>query len=339
MSSLRSSVSNGTMITQDNGNEYGKLELDPQGSNVGFTDWWAQNAQGTPDPMPDYGFEPFETIRNGQLVRQSIDGISVPAAYFDRMTEFAFQSVFGIVEQRARISIQRVKIGEIWRTVERPNHYSYNSSNRNPNWVYDADGNITYDTAGRLTKTTERKLDDDTQFDPPTQDYFDGDGQLVKRITNVGSTTPAERKFYFIRSSVLNKVVSETDAAGKKVKTFVPANGTTLAQQSVSSTGTETLTFFHQDASGTGAQETMASGALVGTTTYGRTAEHAPLGRNIADIGHYITLNTAEPADEGGTSLFGSGEGYRPGRNTYAMDGISVPEDHFMMMNSGLIGV
>lgn len=74
------------------------------------------------------------------------------------------------------------------------------------------------------------------------------------------------------------------------------------------------FTFVHQDASGASVQQTKADGDLISSTV--RTAEYDALGRNLADIGPYITLNTP-PDESGGMDLFGSGEGYRPGRQTY----------------------
>lgn len=59
----------------------------------------------------------------------------------------------------------------------------------------------------------------------------------------------------------LGKVISEADTTGKKLNTFVPANGTTLATQTLQTyngTTTEVLTFNHTDASGTGAQLQMS---------------------------------------------------------------------------------
>ena len=233
------------------------------------------------------------------------------------------------------------------------NSYSYDTHNRNPAWSYDADGNTTadedavyeIDAAGRAVKTGARDYDHPEQFASYTADYFNGDGQLEKRVRNAGSTTPPPTTDYYIRSTVLNKVISEADAAGKKLKTFVPANGTTLATQAIYTYNgtTEVLTFNHTDASATAAQETAASGALVGNTTYNRTAEYTPLGRNIADAGLYITLNTGEPVESGGggsgVNLFGVGGGYRPGRATYKIDGLTVPQVMFMeVINSGAIG-
>ncbi len=140
----------------------------------------------------------------------------------------------------------------------------------------------------------------------------------------------------------MNKVISETDSTGRKLKTFVPANGTTLATQALyyhTQPATESLTFNHTDASGTGVQQTTASVVLIGNTTTSRTGEYSPMGRNLASIGPYITLNTYQEPGEGGMNMFGSGEGYRPGQNTYTIDGLSVSASQFMLeINSGRIG-
>jgi hypothetical protein len=128
--------------------------------------------------------------------------------------------------------------------------YTY-ENNRNPQWIYDSEGNVrsdddaAYETdaAGQLVKTT-------VDVNPPTASFFDGTGGLGKRTANFGSTDPAPATSYFIRSSVLNKTVSETTATGAKLKTFVAANGTMLAEQLyVAYDSTQILTFLHQDAS------------------------------------------------------------------------------------------
>ena len=221
------------------------------------------------------------------------------------------------------------------------NVYSYNQNDRNPAWSYDAEGSTiadndadyTYDAAGRIVKTTGRNLDNSLQLDAPTEDHFGGDGLVEKVINNAGSTTSAEVKFYYIRSSVLNKIITEADASGKKKKTFVAANGTTLAVQELvteNNVTTEKLTFNHTDASGTGMQRTDAGGALAGNTAFNRTAEYSPLGRNIAEPGAYISLNTSLPPKNQGGQSYNSGEGYRPGAMVYVMDGQEVPEKFFM---------
>jgi hypothetical protein len=59
---------------------------------------------------------------------------------------------------------------------------------------------------------------------------------------------------FFVKLTSLGRLASEVDDTGRKLKTFVPANGVTLAQQQVMyyQGTTERLTFVHQDASITG---------------------------------------------------------------------------------------
>ncbi len=114
------------------------------------------------------------------------------------------------------------------------------------------------------------------------------------------------------------------------VTRFVQANGALLAEQVVTEyqqTSYEILRFVHQDASGSGVQQTTADGTLA--IPNGRTAEYDAMGRNVADPGPYITLDSA-PSDGGpGIDLFGNGEGYRPGRRTITVNGWPIPESEF----------
>ncbi len=138
-------------------------------------------------------------------------------------------------------------------------------------------------------------------------------------------------------------VLSETDQTGRKLKTFVPANGTTLAEQelvTIGSTTTEKLTFIHQDPSLASLQRTDNAGNLVNSNA--RAGEYDALGRNVADAGPYVTLNTDPPVGDSGGSginLDGTAQGYRPGRGNYLVDGQTVPENYFMeRIYSGRIG-
>ncbi len=105
LSSVRSTDGNGDMVSDTSGgNEISQLELDPQGNNVGFTDWWQFSEGGTApdDPVPGNDLPHFETITNGNIVRNSIDGISVPRDYFNIMIEFAYGGMFGLSEHLSR---------------------------------------------------------------------------------------------------------------------------------------------------------------------------------------------------------------------------------------------
>ena len=109
--------------------------------------------------------------------------------------------------------------------------YYYSSQGRQLVFLYEQpcsqlelrlDGNTTsdenavygFDAAGHLVKTEERELDT-SGLQPPTVDSFDGDGRLVKRVRNFGSTDPAPQTNYYIHSTVLGKLVSEADETGE----------------------------------------------------------------------------------------------------------------------------
>ncbi|MBK9171730.1 MAG: RHS repeat protein [Chloracidobacterium sp.] len=222
------------------------------------------------------------------------------------------------------------------------------TNGRNSNWTYDSDGNVTadldgsydFDAAGRLVEIVPTDIDDENIDTLPVENHFDGNGDLAKLVRNAGSTDPDEITNYYIRSTILNRVISETTGAGAKQKTFIPANGVTLAEQSIfyGESAVETIRFIHQDASGSGVQQTLANGTAAGGVM--RTGEYDAMGRNVADPGPYIALNTEMPGDGGsGIDLFGTGEGYRPGRNTYTINGLPATESQFMMeIESGHIG-
>ncbi|MBK7707942.1 MAG: hypothetical protein IPJ30_19890 [Acidobacteria bacterium] len=196
--------------------------------------------------------------------------------------------------------------------TQHTSNYSYDNTNRSPYWSYDAEGNITIDDEASYTVDAAGRLVRTSQFDPdsglpmaPTRDWFDGNGRLAKRVKNFGSTDPAPQTNYYLRSSVTGAVLSETDQTGRKLKTFVPANGTTLAEQelvTIGSTTTEKLTFIHQDPSLASLQRTDNAGNLVNSNA--RAGEYDALGRNVADPGPYVTLNTDPPVgDSGGSGI------------------------------------
>ncbi|MBK8810098.1 MAG: hypothetical protein IPN69_05125 [Acidobacteria bacterium] len=135
---------------------------------------------------------------------------------------------------------------------------------------------------------------------------------------------------------------ARTGAEGE-LKSLVPANGTTLAEQelvTIGSTTTEKLTFIHQDPSLASLQRTDNAGNLVNSNV--RAGEYDALGRNVADPGPYVTLNTDPPVGDSGGSginLDGTAQGYRPGRGNYLVDGLPVPEDYARdLINSGRMG-
>ncbi len=188
----------------------------------------------------------------------------------------------------------------------------------------DDDGNILddgdtvyqHDAAGHLFSTAFRDPETST-LSTATIDSFDGLGQLTKR-DHSGVTN------YYIRSTVLNTVISDTLLTGAKLNTYIPANGAVLATQTahtVGGTAMERVAFIHQDPRGSSIQTTEANGDL--TQPGGRTGEYDPMGRNVTNRFDYMTLNTLPP--EGGGDMFGSSSGYRPGKYEFTSDGMPVP--------------
>jgi len=142
------------------------------------------------------------------------------------------------------------------------------STNRNPFWTYDAEGNVLsrnespttvtpfvparykYDAAGRQVGSTQTRsyiLENGREtWEFVNSQTFDGDNQMThySLVRNVsygnpqlppGSVTTAEA--YLLRSSVLGGVISEYKGDGTWSKTHVYAGGERLGQQSTAATG------------------------------------------------------------------------------------------------------
>ncbi|MBK8151323.1 MAG: hypothetical protein IPK58_24765 [Acidobacteria bacterium] len=134
-------------------------------------------------------------------------------------------------------------------------NYSYDNTNRNPYWSYDAEGNITIDDEASYTVDAADVWSGRRSSIPTagfrwllTRDWFDGNGRLAKRVKNFGSTDPAPQTNYYLRSSGDGSGPVGDRSDGRKLKT-VPADGTTLAEQelvTIGSTTTEKLTFIHR---------------------------------------------------------------------------------------------
>ncbi len=158
---------------------------------------------------------------------------------------------------------------------------------------YDDGGTYVYDAGGQLTQFTD--LDTGNGY----YSYLDGNGQEAKhrKLTDDGTGTVEEIKYY-IRSSVLRgAVVSEADSTGRKLKTIVRAAGEELAWQTVyhdttNNTDSEYVNFQQLDASGFSYRSTTTSGdAMTAQGTDGAPAELDPLGGNVGVSSPYIFLN------------------------------------------------
>ncbi|MBC8029018.1 MAG: hypothetical protein H7Z16_02820, partial [Pyrinomonadaceae bacterium] len=209
------------------------------------------------------------------------------------------------------------------------------TNNRRPDWNYDADGNLlgnvdttyTYDAAGRIGTVGT--------YEPAsaTNRGLDGDGQQVRtdetKIDEV-TQTPTTTTKYYLRSSVMGgQVLTEIDADGAKLRTFVYAGGSVLGWQVVQGTA-QWVVWEHRDASGASFRTTDILGDPWGHRDDEQPAELDPTG---SDAGlHAPLIQPDPPADEGSGSLLSYprfSDPTRPGV-TYKVDGIPVTVDYFM---------
>lgn len=129
------------------------------------------------------------------------------------------------------------------------------TNNRVSGSSYDADGrqtfgdeaNFHYDASGAMIKTDRYQYYE-------TLISKSGDGSEAKRSNRVWNTSTinwnAWETSYFIHSSVLGQIVSETTATGKKKFTYVVGAGTVVARQAVDAQSNETVAWHYRDASG-----------------------------------------------------------------------------------------
>jgi YD repeat-containing protein len=143
---------------------------------------------------------------------------------------------------------------------------------RNSAWQYDADGRLTnstkteytYDAAGREVSVV-------SAGGQVTQTQtFDGDGARAKLSTQTPTETETQ---YYLKSSVLNQVITELSIAGQKTRTFVYQGNEVLAWQQKFGT-METMAWEHRDLSN-------ASVRMVGAADGSEAAELEPMGNNV----------------------------------------------------------
>ncbi len=200
------------------------------------------------------------------------------------------------------------------------NNLSYTYENNkitNSGWQYDADGRATqavesnnytqstFDVKGQMTNMI-------TDGTSKRNRFYDGNGREAKRTgedwvedeQGENGSWVAEPTKYFIRSSVLgNEVVSETDALGRKAKTYVRAAGATLAWQTVAynlttQAETEYVNFEHWDVSGLSYRSTANDGTqITGEGAEGSPAELDPLGSNVGLYTPYWELIQPPPPE------------------------------------------
>ncbi|HYR75944.1 MAG TPA: hypothetical protein VEM96_08880 [Pyrinomonadaceae bacterium] len=184
-----------------------------------------------------------------------------------------------------------------------PEHQNYQNE-RNVNWQYDADGNLTdtgstqlsdyvqytVDAAGRNSRSVSVAID--SYHDPDSTVWgssvdltqsFDGDGQKVKKVAGdttidytEGNTTTTTTT-YLVRSSVLNQVVTELNETGQKQRTFVYLGSAVLAWQRQSTDNSQALLWEHRDPSNASYRVTAGGGGLAISQ---QSAELDPLGND-----------------------------------------------------------
>jgi YD repeat-containing protein len=156
-------------------------------------------------------------------------------------------------------------------------------NDKNTAWQYDADGRLTnsnetqysYDAAGRATSVHG------LEGDLTQTQVFDGAGgrtmltsqQVIHHDSGPDTTETVTQ--YFVKSSVLNQVITELDDSGQKTRTFVYQGSQALAWQQKGAT--ETMAWEHRDISN-------ASVSIPGAAVGSGSAELEPMGMNAGSF-------------------------------------------------------
>lgn len=190
------------------------------------------------------------------------------------------------------------RTGRDWTHTSAPVTFPYdNATNRNPQWQYDAEGNVisqgarhySYDAAGRQISTSQTSGSAASQV-------FDGDGFKVKR-TNPGWVG------YYVRSSALaGEVIAELDPQGQPFRRNIYSNGQLLAQQDEIGY----VRWMHRSPSNntewsSSATSGNSGGSTSGSTAALRTNEFDPTGASVGTEDPYL--------DGGGYSDWTGGSG------------------------------
>jgi hypothetical protein len=106
------------------------------------------------------------------------------------------------------------------------------------------------------------------------------DGKRSNRKWNAQTSQWGDwETIYFVYSSVFGKALCEVGPTGKKKRTFVSANGRSLARQVVDDQDAESVSWEHTDASGQSVRMIAADGTPTGADT--GSAEYDALGNNV----------------------------------------------------------
>ena len=226
-----------------------------------------------------------------------------------------------------------------------PTHQDYQNE-RNVNWQYDADGNLTdtgstqfsnyvqytVDAAGRNSRTVSVAID--SYHDPDSTVWgssvdltqgFDGDGNKVKKVANdttidytEGNTTTTTTT-YLVRSSVLNQVLTELSETGQKQRTFVYLGSAVLAWQRQSMDNSQAVLWEHRDPSNASYRVTASGG---GSPVSQESAELDPLGNNAG-----LSNSIPNPQHKQAWSYPGFGSSGMSGDSQCMLDGTFEPCD------------
>ncbi|HEX8137838.1 MAG TPA: hypothetical protein VF544_09635 [Pyrinomonadaceae bacterium] len=97
-------------------------------------------------------------------------------------------------------------------------------NNKRVGWQYDAEGNLTEDEWTRRYDSASREIEE-TKTGQSVKQSYDGNGEVIKRVEN-GVTT------YYVRSSIIDKVVTELNGSGQRKSTFVYLEGQMMGRYS-----------------------------------------------------------------------------------------------------------
>jgi len=231
-----------------------------------------------------------------------------------------------------------------------PLHQDYHNE-RNMNWQYDADGNLTdsgevqytMDAAGQTARSVSVAMSPFSHPDSTVWGYsddvtqgFDGDGQVIKKVgaettidyTQGNSTTTTIT--YFVRSSVLQRqVITEISETGQKQRTFVYLGSKVLAWQRQNPDSSQAVLWEHRDTGNASYRVTASGGIIVSSES----AELDPLGNNARTTDPISLVSLPK------LSLYPSfGDGATSGDGMCSWDGMPIPCDAYAFaLNSGYI--
>src|SRR5690606_10747417 len=162
-------------------------------------------------------------------------------------------------------------------------------NNRLSGSAYDNDGRVTSSESTQFKSNAAGRMTRNDTYYSNTSLYADGNGNEIRRSQTLWDAVEEEwgepEKRYLIHSSVLGRIISEATETGKKYRTFVVANGTTLARQAVDHDDNEAelVGIEYRDASGLSARS--PGGGPLNPSPVGIREELDGLGTNVGTFG------------------------------------------------------